>query len=115
MKTKKQYTPSESRRKFIKGLGLAGAAFTIVPRSVLGGTGFVAPSDTLYVAGIGAGGKGKSDLAGFAVSKNVKVAFLCDVDDRQVAKSKANFPDAKYYKEHTVLQCLLRQNLKHKE
>lgn len=111
MKTKKQITSSQSRRKFIKGLGLAGAAFTIVPRSVLGGSGFVAPSDTLYVAGIGAGGKGKSDLAGFAKSKNVKVAFLCDVDDRQVGKSKENFPDAKYYKDYREMLSKEKDNI----
>ena len=55
--TNKKLSTSASRRKFIKSLGIAGAAFTIVPRSVLGGNGFVAPSDTLYIAGIGAGGK----------------------------------------------------------
>ena len=103
MENKKQSIQSQSRRKFIKGLGLAGAAFTIVPRSVLGGNGFVATSDTLYITGIGAGGKGKSDLSGFAESKNVKVAFLCDVDDRQVAKSQENFPDAKYYKDYRIM------------
>ena len=37
-------------------MGMAGAAFSIVPSHVLGGPGKVAPSDTLYIAGIGAGG-----------------------------------------------------------
>ena len=79
-------TTPNSRRSFIKTLGLAGAAFSIVPRHVLG-KGFVAPSDTLYVAGIGAGGKGASDLASFAKSPNVKIAYLCDVDTRQTKQS----------------------------
>ena len=57
-----------SRRDFLKTAGLAAAAFTIVPRFVLGGNGFIAPSDTLYIAGIGVGGKGESDLTGFAGS-----------------------------------------------
>jgi predicted dehydrogenase len=100
-----------SRRNFLKTLGLGAAAFTIVPRSVLGGNGFVAPSDTLYIAGIGVGGKGESDLTGFAgtpdgITKGnpkAKIAFLCDVDDRMAVKSKANFPNAKYYKDYRVL------------
>ncbi len=91
---------TQSRRNFLKTLGLASAAFTIVPRHVLGGSGFRAPSDMLYVAGIGAGGKGESDIANFAKSGKAEIAFLCDVDDRRAAKSVAKFPKAKYYKDY---------------
>ncbi|MEO5980596.1 MAG: Gfo/Idh/MocA family oxidoreductase, partial [Chryseolinea sp.] len=91
-----------SRRKFIQQASVA-AAFTIVPRFVLGGVGFKAPSDKLYVAGIGAGGKGESDLANFAKSGKAEIAFLCDVDDRRAAKSIASFPKAKYYKDFRVM------------
>ncbi|MBS1487078.1 MAG: Gfo/Idh/MocA family oxidoreductase [Bacteroidetes bacterium] len=95
-----------SRRKFITQAATAATAFTIVPRFVLG-KGHIAPSDTLYIAGIGAGGKGTSDLTGFAGSPDgktvgsphAKVVFLCDVDDRQAVASKRNFPQAKYYKD----------------
>ena len=52
------------RRDFIKSASLASAGFMIVPRHVLG-KGFTAPSDKLLVAGIGVGGKGKSDLRKF--------------------------------------------------
>ena len=56
---------NKSRRNFIKkGLTVA-AGFYIVPRHVLGGNGFTAPSDRITVAGIGAGGKGESDLNEF--------------------------------------------------
>ena len=48
----------DSRREFLKSASLASAGFMIVPRHVLGGKGFLAPSDKLVVAGIGAGGKG---------------------------------------------------------
>src|SRR5258708_878075 len=72
---------SASRRTFLKNAGVAAAAFTIVPRFVLGGNGFVAPSDTLYIAGIGAGGEGGSDLEQMAKSPNVKNVGPCDVDD----------------------------------
>jgi len=48
---------ASGRRAFIKNTAIAAAAFMIVPRHVLGGKGFLAPSDRLIVAGIGAGGK----------------------------------------------------------
>ena len=38
----------------------------IVPRHVLGGTGFQAPSDTIRIAGIGVGGMGRRYLQGCA-------------------------------------------------
>ena len=89
---------NQSRRNFLKTTGLA-AAFTIVPRHILG-KGFVAPSDTLYIAGIGVGGKGESDIAMFAKSGKATISYLCDVDDRRAAKTVANFPKAKYYKDY---------------
>lgn len=93
---------SASRRKFINQAALGLTAFTIVPRFVLG-KGFRAPSDTLYVAGIGAGGKGQSDIAAFAKSGKATISFLCDVDDRRAAKTVSDFPKAKYYKDYREL------------
>ena len=88
-----------SRRSFIKNSAIAAAAFTIVPRFVLGGKGYTAPSDKLIVAGVGAGGKGESDIANFYKSGKAEIGFLCDVDDRRSARTRANFPKAKYYKD----------------
>src|SRR4249919_134660 len=87
---------SHSRRAFLKSTSLAAAGFFIVPRNVLG-RGFVAPSDQLTIAAIGAGGKGESDLFEFSKSPNANIAFLCDVDDRQIKKSVSRFPKAKRY------------------
>jgi predicted dehydrogenase len=87
-----------SRRKFIRNASLAAGSFFIVPRHVLG-RGFIAPSDTLTIAGIGVGGKGNSDLREFSKSPKANIAFLCDVDDRQAADSVKRFPKAKYYKD----------------
>ena len=39
-----------NRRKFIGGLSSAALALTIVPRHVLGGSGFIAPSDKITLA-----------------------------------------------------------------
>src|SRR5215204_560908 len=93
---------SNSRRKFLRNSAVAGAGFFIVPRHVIG-RGFIAPSDKLRIAGIGAGGKGTSDLAEFAKSPNVSIVALCDVDDRQAAKSRQSFPNAPYYKDFRVM------------
>jgi len=87
-----------SRRRFIKNASLAGVGFFIVPRHVLG-RGFVAPSDKLNIAGIGAGGKGESDLAEFSKSSKVNIVALADVDDRQCKKSRDRFSKAHYYKD----------------
>ena len=77
---------NNSRRNFIKTAGITSAGFMIVPRHVLGGKGYVAPSDKLNIAAIGAGGKGESDLSEFSKSPHVNIVALCDVDDRQCGK-----------------------------
>lgn len=102
MKNKKsvQAASGNSRRDFIKNGLLTATGFLILPRHVLGGKGFIAPSDRLIVAGIGVGGKGESDLANFFKSGKADIAFLCDVDDKQSAKSREKFPKAKYYKDY---------------
>jgi hypothetical protein len=86
------------RRKFIQTGAMGLAAFTIVPRHVLG-KGHVAPSDKLRIAGIGAGGKGESDIAEFSKSPRVEIVALADVDDRSAAKTRGLHPNAKYYRD----------------
>lgn len=95
---KKKTVVADSRRKFIRNTALTAAGFFIVPRHVLG-RGFVAPSDRLVVAAIGAGGKGADDVNHFFKSGKADIGFLCDVDDRQAVESRKNFPKAKYYKD----------------
>lgn len=99
MKTEQENKSMSNRRDFIKTTAIAAAAFMIVPRHVLGGPGYLAPSDRLLVAGIGVGGKGQSDLSMFYKSGKADIAFLCDVDDRRAANSVKAFPKAKYYKD----------------
>ena len=102
---------SSSRRNFIKQAALSTAAFSIVPRFVLGGKGYTPPSDTLYIAGIGVGGKGTSDLTGFAANKKAKIAFLCDVDDAMAKDSVKNFPQAKFYKDFRIMLDKEQKNI----
>ena len=70
-----------SRRDFIKKSLIGAAAFTIVPRYVLGGKGFLAPSDHLTKGVIGVGSMGRGHF-GYAGTKTVAI---CDVDTRHLA------------------------------
>jgi predicted dehydrogenase len=111
-KMKKNYKMTDkSRRAFIKTSALASAGFMIVPRHVLGGKGFVAPSDKLNIAAIGAGGKGRSDLENFAKSPNVNIVALCDVDDRQATESRSKYSKAKYYKDFRKMLEAEKKNI----
>ncbi len=94
---------TNSRREFLKKSTVAATGFFIVPRHVLGGPGFTAPSDMLLIAGIGVGGKGESDLMSFYESGKAQIAYLCDVDDRRAAASRKKFSKAKYYKDYRKL------------
>ena len=90
------------RRTFLgTGAGLAAAsAFTIVPRHVLGGAGFAAPSDKLNIAGIGVGGMGANNLKAMA---GENIVALCDVDHLYAAKTFAEYPNARLYKDYREL------------
>ena len=99
-----------NRRKFIRDAAITSAGFFIIPRHVLG-RGFIAPSDKLNIAGIGIGGKGASDLTGFAKSPRVNIVALCDVDDRQAKTSRTNFPKAPYYKDFREMLAKEKNNI----
>ncbi len=61
MKKNEKQNSRMSRRDFM-GAAAATAAFTIVPRHVLGGRGQTAPSDKLNIAAVGVGGRGSSNI-----------------------------------------------------
>ena len=72
-----------SRRDFVAGTGRAALGAMILPRHVLG-RGFQAPSDTLNVAIVGAGGMGMSNAEALG-SENI--VAVCDVDFGYVERS----------------------------
>lgn len=74
---------SMTRRKFIGSSATAAAAFMIVPRHVIGGKAYQAPSDTINIGCVGVGGKGSSDIRSVS-SENI--VALCDVDKSQTAR-----------------------------
>ena len=75
---------------------MAGGAFFIVPRHVLG-KGFIPPSDKLNLAAIGAGGKGWSDIRNAFNEGSENVVALCDVDKSRAQNAIEKWPDAKFY------------------
>jgi predicted dehydrogenase len=76
------------------------AAFSIVPRRVLGGAGHVAPSDKLNIAAVGVGGMGSEYLKG-CDSENV--VALCDVDQEFAAHVFQRYPAAARYRDFRVM------------
>ncbi len=66
-----------SRRKFV-GMTAAAAGFTILPRYVLGGRNYVAPSDTITLAYIGTGTQGTRELLPMLTIPQIRVVSVCD-------------------------------------
>jgi predicted dehydrogenase len=66
-----------SRRRF---LGTA-AAFSIVPRHVLGGSGQTAPSDRIHLAIIGTGGQGIFNMKALLREPDVRIVALADPNE----------------------------------
>jgi predicted dehydrogenase len=67
-----------SRREFLQAGAAAATAFTIVPRHVLGGRGFVAPSDKVNVALIGAGGQGRTNARALLRLSDAQIIAVAD-------------------------------------
>ena len=87
---------NKTRRNFIKKSTALGAGIFIVPRNVLGGPGFISPSDQLNLAAIGSGGKGISDIANASVNGRERVTALCDVDfSGSASRSVKRIPESK--------------------
>ncbi len=86
-----------SRRTFLAAGSAAAIGFMIVPRHVLGGPGYVAPSERVHIAGIGVGAMGGSDIAGLS-NLGANIIALCDVDEVRAAPTFAAQPQAKHYK-----------------
>ena len=76
-----------TRRTFLAGAGMAAAGFTIVPRHVLGGAGYVAPSEKVNIAFIGTGSQGLRVMLTFLRNEDVQGVAVCDPN-----KASADYP-----------------------
>ncbi len=67
-----------NRRKFVKVAATGALAFSIVPRHVLGGKGFIAPSDKITLAYVGCGTQGLRELLPLLSVPGLQVISVCD-------------------------------------
>ena len=67
----------QNRRKFL-GTAAGAAAFTLVPRHVLGGPGYVAPSDKITLAYIGVGTQGLREMLDLLPVPEIQIVAVCD-------------------------------------
>lgn len=67
-----------SRRAFIGATAVAAAGVSIVPRHVLGGAKFVAPSEKINIAIIGCGGQGLSNTRALFQFDDVQITAVAD-------------------------------------
>ncbi len=101
MKEQNTRSSTTTRRSFIKKSGATAATLYIVPRHVLGGVGYTAPSDKINLAAIGAGGKGRSDIRNASQEGKENVVALCDVDfSGKAAEAVMEHPKAKRYHDY---------------
>jgi predicted dehydrogenase len=76
-----------TRRDFLKNSATAVAGFSILPRHVLGGAGFIPPSDKVNIAFIGVGAQGLRVMLRFLREPDVQGVAVCDVN-----KGAAGYP-----------------------
>jgi len=70
-------TSDQNRRNFL-GTAAGVAAFTIVPRHVLGGPAYVAPSDKITLAHIGVGTEGIREMLPLLAAPEIQIVSVCD-------------------------------------
>ncbi|MBX2923714.1 MAG: Gfo/Idh/MocA family oxidoreductase [Chitinophagaceae bacterium] len=85
------------RKDFIKSTVMSAAAFTIVPRHVLGGTGYLAPSDRISLGFAGNGKMGLGLLGSLSRLNETIVVATSDVDQKKLNRfiEKANEANSK--------------------
>lgn len=97
-----------SRRQFLKSALYTAGAFTIIPRHVLGGSGFTAPSDQLTKAVIGVGGMGKYHLQ--RVNPSARLLAVCDVDRNHLQQALERV-EAEVQGYHDFREVLAREDI----
>jgi predicted dehydrogenase len=81
-----------TRRSFIKKTALIAGMPTIIPASVLGRDGSVAPSNRIVLGGIGIGPRGREVLGAFLSQADVQFVAIADVQKsrREIVRKTAN-------------------------
>jgi predicted dehydrogenase len=106
------------RRRFLRTAVQAGAAVAlphVVPGSVLGKDGTVAPSERIVMGGIGIGRRGTYDLTCFLPQADVQFVAVCDVKEarrvaiKQMADQKYGNRDCATYRD--LRELLAREDI----
>ena len=67
-----------NRREFLGSAAAASLAITVIPRQVLGGPGYVAPSDKITLGYIGCGTQGLREMASLISNPALQIVAVCD-------------------------------------
>ena len=97
---KSSKTNKNSRRKFLKNSAVAAGGVMIVPRHVLGGVGYTAPSDKLNLAYVAVGGRGARHVQ---QTRSENMIAFCDVSDETAAGTYKQFPKVPRYKDFRTM------------
>ncbi len=87
-----------SRRRFLGRTAAAAGSLalpTVIPASVLGADGHVAPSNRITVAQIGLGVMGRGHVRRLAFDPTVELLAVCDVDRTRLESTHASVADAR--------------------
>ena len=67
-----------NRRGFLGSAAAASLAITVVPRQVLGGPGYIAPSDKITLGYIGCGTQGLREMTALIANPALQIVAVCD-------------------------------------
>jgi hypothetical protein len=67
-----------NRREFLGSAAAASLAFTVVPRKVLGGSGYISPSDKITLGYIGCGTQGLREMTALIANPALQIVAVCD-------------------------------------
>jgi predicted dehydrogenase len=85
-----------TRRRFLQAsAAAAGAGYFYTADALSAERAAAGPNGKLYIAGIGVGGKGSSDIS--PAGKLGEVIALCDVDENNLGNKAREFPSAKKF------------------
>jgi predicted dehydrogenase len=111
-------SPPHGRRQFLQQSAKAVIAFTIIPRFVMGGKGFVAPSDQIPLGFIGTGKQSRGLVRNFAT--RARLIAAADVDSQKLSLFKetaakalkaANLPEAEITAYSDFRELLKRKDI----
>ncbi len=78
-----------NRRDFIGKSALGAGAITVIPRHVMGGTGFLASGDRINIGFIGTGKQSLGLMKSITGCPETMVLAACDVDKKKLARFKS--------------------------